>query len=123
MRDLAIATNATDPHRIKVYAVGLCHQSVEASVSEERTKALTMIKPSKIRYGGKWLLGILLVVIIGAPTPKAVAGDVPAPTVDFQRQVRPILSDACFDCHGPDAKARKAHLRLDVADGGVAIAR
>ena len=31
----------------------------------------------------------------------------------------PLLSDACSDCHGPDAKARKGHLRLDIADGGV----
>ena len=78
-----------------------------------------MIKPPKIGYRGERMAGILLAMLVGASTPNAAAGDVSPPTVDFQRQVRPILSDACFDCHGPDAKARKAHLRLDVADGGV----
>ena len=40
--------------------------------------------------------------------------------VDFQRDVRPILADRCFACHGPDAAARKARLRLDVREDALA---
>lgn len=52
-----------------------------------------------------------------------------AAPVDFGRDVLPILSDACFNCHGPDANKRKAKLRLDTKDGlfrvedGVAIVK
>jgi hypothetical protein len=38
--------------------------------------------------------------------------------VNFDRQIRPVLSDNCFACHGPDAKNRMANLRLDVPDAG-----
>ncbi|MEQ8555726.1 MAG: PSD1 and planctomycete cytochrome C domain-containing protein [Cyclobacteriaceae bacterium] len=37
--------------------------------------------------------------------------------VDYNFHVRPILSDNCFACHGPDVKARQANLRLDTEDG------
>ncbi len=36
--------------------------------------------------------------------------------VDFQRQIRPLLSDTCFQCHGPDPQVRMAGLRLDLRD-------
>jgi hypothetical protein len=36
------------------------------------------------------------------------------PAIDFNRDVRPILADHCYQCHGPDAQKRKGDLRLDV---------
>ena len=45
----------------------------------------------------------------------ASSGALAAP-IDFNREVRPILSDKCFKCHGFDANHRKGKLRLDVRE-------
>src|SRR5436190_8247788 len=42
-----------------------------------------------------------------------LAGRSGAAPLDYARDVRPILSQYCFKCHGPDDNARKAGLRLD----------
>src|SRR5690349_11258147 len=40
--------------------------------------------------------------------------------VSYNFHIRPILSDKCFKCHGPDAGKRQAQLRLDIEDSALA---
>src|SRR5262245_16090781 len=63
----------------------------------------------------RFLLTTLPLFLLAIP---AAAEDKP---VQFVRDVRPILAKNCFGCHGPDEKARKAKLRLDVEDSAKAV--
>src|SRR3954464_10257319 len=67
------------------------------------------------------LLSLLLAVVTwpGALLANALVAPVPK-TIEFNRDVRPILSENCFKCHGFDAKERKAERRLDNRDGAYA---
>src|SRR5438105_5264030 len=43
-----------------------------------------------------------------------------APVIEFNRDIRPLLADNCFACHGPDKNQRKANLRLDSEEEALA---
>ena len=59
--------------------------------------------------------GIVLaaMALLWAGSGPGSAAPPPATKVDYNFQVRPLLADRCFTCHGPDEKKRKAKLRLD----------
>src|SRR4051812_23057937 len=51
------------------------------------------------------------------------AAPVPGRAVNFQREVRPLLAENCFQCHGPDSTTRMAGLRLDLKDAAMETRR
>jgi hypothetical protein len=72
------------------------------------------------------LLALVVTAVIAPPVASAnsetAEGDL-GERLDFNRDVRPILSDRCFACHGPDAAKRKAGLRLDTPEGAYGALR
>ena len=64
-----------------------------------------------MRFGFPIVCGFLLVQVVVGAEP-----------VDYLRDIKPILSNSCYTCHGPDGETRQADLRFDVRDVAIALA-
>src|SRR5205085_7666567 len=69
---------------------------------------------------GRWACLVLLIAALGVGDRARAATE---PKVDFNRDVRPLLSEYCFTCHGPDDAKRKAGLRLDLQESALKPAK
>ncbi|HMP30836.1 MAG TPA: hypothetical protein PKD85_14615, partial [Saprospiraceae bacterium] len=66
--------------------------------------------PNKL-YFRSLLIGLGFLMIIGCNTSATDNGD-----ISYNRDIRPILSDKCFVCHGPDQSQRISGYRLDIEE-------
>src|SRR5437763_891666 len=77
-----------------------------------------MTKAKLVRFS---ILPLTLATLVGVNfLAQPQAADAVPDKVDFNKQVRPLLSKYCYQCHGPDEKVRKGGLRLDQKAGAFA---
>lgn len=97
--------------------------------SDQILMAPTRLRTATALIGiGFWMLAILSStsvdsrqVVASEPTVADAGTGEAAALLEFNREIRPILSEHCFQCHGPDRATREAGLRLDLQESAVAV--
>src|SRR5262245_6877620 len=100
------------------------HAGRPAATSPALREGPAMIASPSARLGrllvASFSLGLGALLLVPGAAPPPARAEAPAkPAIDFTRQIRPILAENCFACHGPDDKARKKKLRLDTKEGAL----
>ncbi len=71
--------------------------------------------------GMLFAVGVIVGLSACHHSPASIASEDIPDTVSYNFNIRPILSDKCFKCHGPDANKRQANLRLDIPESAYSV--
>ena len=99
----------------------------EIAVMVSETQAVRQLPPAKNLLAPKIhhcvivISRLLVLLFLSCHMGQMCDGATRLNKVDFHRDIRPILVENCFQCHGPDEVARKGNLRLDLPEGTQAV--